>query len=469
MNREKTKTLILAMLVIMSIIFTQKIWFYSPINLLQSKDSFKQKQLTEIIEIRNQIVAPQRAVISFGNSYYTVVYSDIDKVWRKTKGILDHYFSRESEVQPTTHEKYKEISRLKSIELEFGENIPSALIASVFDTMDNKIVSNIKEINKILIPTLNRGVIYIVGEEENIYEVRLEGYQEDKQLLTFVDQIQGSHYIKYYPLFIDVENYTVMPLSYQELTPQVFVKSEIDVNNEQAVMETAKTFFDENLDFVKTIRETSGAIVFMYGYGEKGVRINNRGRLEYSEDIGSIASTNVVAALDAAIDFVLKHGGFPEGTYLKEIRAQNKGYYFGFGYRIEGLPIVLNTSNMTHPIEIEVYGNKVKSYRTLIRAKMEFPNAFINNSMLLPQKIIEDNISLLKSDYLLDTKEKEIKEEEVLSYIERNITRAEIVYYDTLKDTEKHLILPAWKIKINKRIYYFNGYDGKLLNSSLVN
>ncbi|SET01398.1 Two-component signal transduction system YycFG, regulatory protein YycH [Natronincola peptidivorans] len=470
MNREQLKTLILTLLIIMSVVFTQQIWFHSPIAILQSEASSQERQLKNI-EKKKEVIMPKRGIVSFGNNYHTIISTDIEELWTASKVILEDFFTGEPEVISTTYDKYRENNRLKSIELEFGKNISSVLVGSVFDTVDNKIVMNIKEVKKILIPALNRGVIYIVGKEDHVYEVKLDNHQENRFLLALIDDLQTANHIKYYPLFADVDNYTVMPLSYQQSTPQVFVESNINVENEQMVIEEVKSFFNESLDFVKTIRETSGAIVFMYGYGEKGVRINNRGRLEYTEEIRNFSSSNVVTALEIAIEFVEDHGGFPEDAYLKEIRyEEKKGYYFGFGYRIEGLPVAFNSGNLAHPIEIEVYGDKVRSYRSLIRKGKNLPNVSPTNYTLLPQKIIEDHIELLKADYLADIEEKDLLEEkEILNYIERNIAQMELVYYDTLEDARIQLLIPTWKIKINKRVYYFSSYDGKLLHSGLVN
>jgi regulatory protein YycH of two-component signal transduction system YycFG len=169
MNREQIKTLILTILVIMSIIFTQKIWFYSPMKLLQSDTSIQEKHLDKIAEIRNQVIMPKSIIVSFGNNYYTKIEEGIEEVWQESKPVLSNYFIEEPEIIPTTYEKYRENSRLKSIELEFGKNVPSVLVSSIFDTVDNKIVSNVKEIKKILITASNKGIIYIIGKDGNIY------------------------------------------------------------------------------------------------------------------------------------------------------------------------------------------------------------------------------------------------------------------------------------------------------------
>lgn len=470
MNRERLKTLILSILVIMSILFTQRIWFYSPIRILQSQDSFREKEIAKAIEVRNQLIAPEKTILSFGGNYYTVTSSNTDKVWRQSKKVLEEYFSGEPIVKATTNERYREARKLKSIELKFGENIPSILISSTFNTLDNKIVRDIKEINKILIPAFNRGIIYIGGEEDHLYEVKLEEYEDNRLLLDFIDDFSRKSHEKYYPLFADVNNDIIMPLSYNTPVPQIFVESKINVNDDNNIIEHAKGFFNENLDFVKTIKETSGATIFMYGYGEKGVRINNRGRLEYNEEISSLSSSNVVASLDTAIDFMLKkQQKFPENLYLKEIKNiqkdENKGYYFGFSYRVGGLPVEFHMNNMSHPIEIEVYGDNVSSYRSFIREAMKLQGVTDKSAVLLPQKIIEDHITLLKEEYIKDVEEEDLHDKEMIRNIEENISSIQMIYYDSLEENRMQLLKPVWKIVIGNRQYYFNSYDGKLLHS----
>lgn len=470
MNREKIKTLILACLVVMSIIFTQKVWFYYPMQIWPVETSVADKDLLKL-EARNELIVPERAIVNFGNNNYTIITSNIRRTWEETKGTISLYFQGEPEITSVTYEKYRENSRLKSIELEFGEGIPSILIASIFNSLDNKIVNDIKEIKNILLPITSRESIYIISKENNVYEIKLSGLQEQNNLTAHINTLQATRHIKYHPLFMDVDNYTLMPLNYGEQIPFVFVESEIDIADEAMVVEKAKTFFNENLDFVKTIKETSGALVFMYGYGEKGVRISNRGRLEYTEEIGTEFSTDAVTALDVAIDFIKKHGGFPKNAYLKRTKHENKnGYYFAFDYRIEGLPVEFNNPNLVHPIEIEVYGNKVKYFRSFVRKNMGLPDVNSNNGVALPHKAIENNIELLISNYIIDLDVKEeISDKNILNYIEKDISKLELVYYDMIDETRRQLLIPAWKIKINKRVYYFNCYDSKLLYSKILN
>ena len=44
-------------------------------------------------------------------------------IWYKIIPVLEDYFLRDIQIQQVDGEKYRESSRLKSVELEFGDNI----------------------------------------------------------------------------------------------------------------------------------------------------------------------------------------------------------------------------------------------------------------------------------------------------------------------------------------------------------
>lgn len=484
MNREKLKTLILSILVIMSILLTQQLWFPSPNEIFTSETKSEKDSSSIAIEARENTISPNAIVVSFGagdirKNHYTVLSSNLDLAWNKSKNILQDFFLGDPEITLVTKDEYIQNNILKSIELEFAKNMPTILVSSIFDSLENKIVRSIKEINKILIPAFNRGVIYIVENDETIFEVKLSQYNDNSTLVNFIDELGEVEYIKYHPIFSGFEefdkNYTPMPISYTVPTTQIFVQSEIDINNEAMLIERSKNFFNENFDFVKTVKETSGATVYVYGYGEKSVRINSKGALEYNEQIGNISSTNVVASLDAAIDFIYKNGGLPEGTYLKEVKSilsgKNKGYLFSFGYRIGGFPVKFKGNRMEHPIEIEVYGNKVKSYRSLVRNVMNIQGITPEQSVLYFADIINENIKDLKLHYFNfeDESTEKIDDEEKISEILKGIEEVRMVYFDTVDEAKGQLLKPSWMIKIKGDIYYFDSYTGELIDSVTLN
>lgn len=485
MDRERLKTLILSFLVIMSVILTQQLWFPSPVNTLKIGAGTNKDSHMMVIEERKNVISPKTIIVSFGvgdrkKNYYTILSSDIDSIWNRSKAILKDYFLEDPEIAPVEHDAYAQAGILKSIELEFGDNMPTALISSIFDSSDNKITKNIKEIRKILIPAFNQGTIYIAGgKEDDTYEVRLHSYDTNTSLVGFVDELEGKEFTKYHPissLFDDTdENYTIIPINYALTAKQIFVESEIDIKDETMLREYVKSFFGEGFDFVKTIKETSGAVVYIYGYGEKSVRINKEGILEYNEEIGSMSGTNVLVSLNAAVGFVCENGGFPEGTYLKHVQAitdgQNKGYRFLFGYRMGGLPVEFDRNKIESPLKIEVYGNKVKTYHNLVRRAMNMQGVDSEQKILYFPGIIEKNIGHLGSLYSdsENQSKKEKHDEEKILQILKDIEEVRLVYFDTVERQRIQLLRPGWRMKIKGYIYYFDGYTGELIGRFMPN
>lgn len=485
MNRERLKTLILSILVIMSIILTQQLWFPSPVNILGLGGKADRDSDKTVIEERKNIISPKTIVVSFGagdrkKNYYTILSHNADSAWAQSKDILKDYFWGDPEITPVEHDIYVQANTLKSIELEFGDNMPSVLISSVFDSLDNKIIKNIKEIKKVLIPAFNQGIIYIVdGSKDDIYEIRLYNHAQDTSLISFIDELENKEFIKYHPIFslFDElgESYAVIPVNYTLITKQIFVESEIDIKNEVMLRERAKSFFSENFDFVKTIRETGGAVVYIYGYGEKSVRINNRGILEYNEEIGNISSTNILTSLDAAVGFIRENGGFPEGICLEHIQDitnnQNKGYRFSFGYRIGGFPIEFDRNKVKYPIEIEVYGNKVKTYHNLVRRAMNMQEINSEQRILYFPNIIEKNMRHLELQYSDNENQsgEKIEDEEKILQILSDIEEVRLVYFDAVEKQRVQLLKPSWMVKIKNSIYYFDGYTGEFIDKFMLN
>ncbi len=480
MNREMLKTLTLSILVIISIVLIQRLWFPSPIDTLKTKFEIHKNSHVTAVEERKNIISPKTITVSFGagdrtKNYYTVLTADdMDYVWEQSRDILKDFFSKDPQITRIGYDAYVQANTLKSVELEFGDNIPAILIASIFDSLDNNIVKNIRTIKKISVPAFNQGVIYITGNgEDEIYEISLHDYEENTVLIGFIDELEDTDYIKYHPicsLFDELdEGHTVVPINYTLNTEQILVESEIDTEKETALRRRSKSFFDGNFDFVKTIKETSGSVVYIYGYGERSLRISNKGILEYKEEIRNISSTDILTSLDVAIDFIYKNGGFPENTYLEGIRVitndRNKGYQFLFGYRIGGLPVEFNRDVIEYPLKIEVYGNKVKVYRNLIRRAVGVQEINHQQDILYFPNIIEKNIGHLELQYSDDEKRlwSKMADEEKILQILKDIEEVRLVYFDAVEKRGIQSLKPGWMIKFKNSTFYFDSYTGKLI------
>ncbi|KAB3532179.1 two-component system activity regulator YycH [Alkaliphilus serpentinus] len=469
MNRERVKTIILSILVAISVLLTNQIWRFAPIGVIQSEAANDISQ-QDILEAKNQIISPQKVTVGFGASFPShlgtvLVYDDAKEVWDLSKLVIASFFLEEPVIRKITKETYIENYLRQYVELEFGENFSSVLVSSVFSKeLDNRVVGNIRTIKKILIPAAYKGIVFMVGEDEEIFQLTLDNYGNDLLKDYIKEEIQSKAHSEYRPLF---NNKIMFPTNFTTPVPQLFIESLIDVENERSMILKAKGYFD-NFDFVKTIKETSGARVYLYGYGEKSLRINPSGRLVYTEDVGNRSSMDVLSALEEAIEFIEKHGGFPDNSYLASVRTieENRGYLFAFNYFIDGYAMAFHSSNLNYPVEIEVFDDKIRSYRTFTRRKMTLPSIPKQEPILAPFKVIENNIELLTNDYLrVNNLESIESREEILDHIEA----VEMVYFDTKEDKRRQILLPTWKIKIKERVYYFDSYKGELLNTNILN
>ncbi|WP_026476800.1 two-component system activity regulator YycH [Alkaliphilus transvaalensis] len=469
MNRERTKTLILSLLVILSIMSVHKIWFDSPLPLLQTDATGGKEYQAKVYDLRNQVISPKRATVGFGggtrNDPYAIPYTILDyyemkDVWEISKLLLLDFFAGEVEIESIGIDQYLDNNRRRFVELEFGDNISSVILSSLFEVVDSRIIRNVREIKKIFIPVNNVGRIYLVGNDDNIYEVRLNNYQND-MLEGSILELERKEFVRYYPTLNYVGNQTLIPVNYDQPLHSIVIESEINSNNESDVIARTKSLFNDNFDFVKTIQETSGSRIFLYGYGEKSVRVSNRGHLEFKQEVGNASSTNVTEALNVALGFIDGHGGLPETAYIDKIEnvaESNKGYYFSFGYSVGGYPIAIGDD--IPPIEIEIFGNKVKTYRRIIRNELNPASFDMGEGIISPINIIEKHLELLKKDFIEDsiTVDK-IDDNEILS----SISNVEIVYHDPLEIGGMQLLTPNWRITVNNRVYYFDGYSGSLL------
>ncbi|HZX20919.1 MAG TPA: hypothetical protein VFF25_00870, partial [Clostridia bacterium] len=93
MNRERSKTLILSVLVIMSVILIQQLWFPSPVNIFRTGTGANKDNHMTVIEGRKNVISPKTIVVSFGagdrkKNYYTILSSNIDSTWNCCKTVL---------------------------------------------------------------------------------------------------------------------------------------------------------------------------------------------------------------------------------------------------------------------------------------------------------------------------------------------------------------------------------------------
>ncbi|WP_129596312.1 hypothetical protein [Anaerophilus nitritogenes] len=476
-NREKFKTILLIMLFTLSIALNQQLW--EKISLDKITPSVKD---TEMIKMDNDtnnisnILSPQSFIINFGGGLHTILHSDSYNIWNEVVEIFRKSYSLENvSIDKIDKETWMDLQKFRSIEVKLGYNMQTGLLSKIIQQKKLGKYEKIEGFDKILISLMDESSIYVADEKSNHYYV-INGASKVKNFEKLIQNIEHGNYEVYYALadIYGIENNNLMPIEGNEDIHNIEVVKEIDPLSEGQVEAFARTFFGENLDFVRKIRETNGSVIYMYGYGQKALKIDHKGRLQYVEKIDEgKASKNIKIdeATEMAISFVLEHGNM-EGIngYLKAIKPfeeeNQKGYIFSFGYGLNNLPVYCNYNGkiIDTPIEVKVLGEQVISYTRFIKREKVAIKLLENqeqNYILSSLQIIDMNFPMIQKDYAKTNEE--VSQESITDKVLESVQSIEIGYYDDpirLPDNELSLI---WVIKIDKIVYYFDAATGKLL------
>jgi len=501
MSKEKLKSLLLVVLIATSVVLTQRVWFSSPLQMISSEASYLYDKEDKLLMVREQLIRPEKMIVGFGggaeSSHYTFLSpSELDRFWQEMTIILTDYFINVPTIQAISSEEYENLRTSRHVEMRFGRGFPTAFLSVLFDQQENSLASVTNEIQSILVPARHQGNLYLVGDQGQAYEFQLQSEDQMHQVdvVQLVDSIPANSYVKYYTLFSYADNQTLLPLTYQTNKPRIFTESEIDASSNDHINQWAGRFFNENFDFVKTIQETGGTRIYMYGYGQQEVRINNRGQLEYTAATGRQSSSSVSRALDTALMFMAIHYGSTDVLVLREVELLEenglRGYRFGFGYHLRGLPVV--PAQLSQPVSIEVFGDNIRNFSALLRRPMSLPEVMPEAGILSPHRIIEDNFNLLleelaqhlgletagistpeEPDMAIENSTDEVngtEDSQVLTGEDllRAIRHVELVYLDREETHRRELMVPAWRIIIDQLVYDFDAHEGTRLQTTVL-
>lgn len=473
MQRERAKAFLLVSLVLISIFLTQQLWVQFPFTLIPSFSEDKEKSIGYNY-ILSDVISPEKYLINFGGNY-TILYSgERYNLWLKTRSYLKGIFQNEDL-------NYKEIEEgeiikndvKKSINLFFAEDIPIYMLVKVLNCKpSSSIYNSIKNVRSIYI-YLGRNPYVVLSNETNhikIYNVKVD----TSILINTLDDIERENVLKYYSIRMwGIDKDVYIPINTSSLDyviPYVYVDNEMNTESYLSMESVAKSFFEEDLEYVRKIVETDGSVIFLYG--QKGLKISKNGLIEYFDTLDeNVTERNLFISLNTAVDFITNHLGWPEEAYLSSVEEieykENKGYRFKFTYRVNNLTIYADKSKFNSPIEIEVFNKNVKSYKRYIRAvsRVEYKKSS-KERVLPPEKVIEINLSMIKADV---AKKNNLKIEEIDNFtILSLIDDIELGYFDYCDKKYKQKLIGVWVIDVDGITYIFDMHDGKFVNGGLL-
>lgn len=489
MAKEQFKSVMLISLFGICVLLVSQIWSDLSLDIFNHTRQGKNIAF-EKIQIK-QIISPQGFVFNFGGKSHIVNYSDKYQAWQVTKPMISRMLIGSRQVEQISVEKWQELNTYRSIKLKFPYRVNSSTFLDLISDETYKIDKE-DEFDEILIVVGDRDTVYFANSIENTYfsvfgdsiDIMLEN--ELKTLLTYVESSEQGIYHSvedHYDLkkllgnedVLFVPNDTLMPRFQVEEIPVVKVEKEIDItDNSEATQNIIQSYidyaFEGSNNFVNRLQDVDGSIVWIYGYGERAIKLGVNGEIEYKEKFDQSISgetLNIKDSLKVAIDFIEKFGGVPNGIYLRSINetkgVTSKGYRFTFANRVQGYTVVNSKLNSGDAIEIEVYGTQVLSYKRLVRKYLKLAEV---PEIMEKQYTIDDvfnmNFDKIHDDY--QSIEEAPFDKNRIYEILQNIEDVKIVYYSDIQENSQRLI-PAWRIKIGKNTYLFNMHTGKMLKT----
>ena len=349
----------------MSAYFIQQLWLDVPFSLLPSfgtgMDEVKKKNISDII-------TPEKYLINFSEKNRTIIYSDTDyQLWSEARDILKEILKeKELTIDKINDEEFIAINKKWSINFYFSEEVYTNIVGkTLYVDIPSQIYDKIKKFDSIYF-YLGEKPFIIFNDDDYHLKVTFQNTSVES-LRKITQKIESRDYTKYYSLtevLPGVENYAYVPLTMTYGLPQITVKNEINIYDDDEIDNIAKLFFDRNIDYIRRIEENDGSIIYIDN--QKNLKLYNNGAIEYFNALeGTISDRNFYLSLKKAIDFITIHMGMPKDTYLSDTKniefEGNKGYKFIFKYRINGLTVVSDQSKLSDFREIEIFNDQVKS------------------------------------------------------------------------------------------------------------
>ncbi|WP_324825639.1 two-component system activity regulator YycH [Sinanaerobacter sp. ZZT-01] len=487
-NIEKIKDIILVVLFFITILLIYFFWRNNSFDIVFQLPS---DPITSTMNYNtpppsiSQLIQPEEISVCFGSSgtYTKVSLEDRSNLWNSAINQLRQFGKSETVfVEEITKEKYEEILNYRSIEYRFAYDIPFSEFLKYEDIKKYQSLEGIFGMGSLAYFDGSKESIVIHQYKDDKYYRLASNNKEFSTFSDMIDEIESSDYITYYPSNIifglKTNSNTLIPLSIQS-NLQPFPYQLENKHNKEKLKELSASFFGESYDFVRKMVDSKGAVINMYGYGQKVFTMNTDGSFEYKEEENESSGTSLgfYEALETAVKFVANRGGWQSlngaelTPYLKDVivteKDKNKTYEFSFGMLLNGHKIYYQEGE---PLFVEIKGSQVIRYK---RNMIDFDNSMMNNlknavyQEVFPAVNVPAGANYIYLKNLLESQAAAEKVEEKNSHLKemtfeqiaKEIEGMEVGYIRTMNEEDEFILRPAWIIEMKKMDAYFDLYN----------
>jgi len=455
MKIEKFKTLLLIFLIGLSIHQTGELWFQP----FSASEKPEEELVIDEIYLWDKI-KPEK--ISIVNDKNTTTYKEeyCDEIWIEFIDVFEDYLRGEVEVSQIDNFDFE------GIVIFLPNSLPKELFIEGLEIKNNDFNNKVKSIKNFYIPEGKLKII-IENNEGNFIQINSDVEISRKNINDISNKIKENTEFIYNEKINDRPLNIITPINEYIMNP-VIVKSEINIEDEEYITGIAKSYYDDNYDYVRKSVESNNSVNYVYK-NEKVLRINSEGLLEFYDTAeNTIGENSVYISFLTALKFTEDFLGYPDNAYLAEVDSiqinGNYGFRFSFDYKILNRPIIFSQVREERALEIEVIGEEVVLYKRFIRVIDESdPSLMEEKKAMNPIDILKDNIGLLAmieiEEENIDFKDEETIENSILESIEEMY----LGYYDPSRKLSEQLIRSVWVMKAKEKRYIFNAVTGNLV------
>lgn len=459
-----------------------------------ASESLSARNANEKIINYESILYPQSCYIGFGGGLYKGVFSTEIKqnLWQESRKYIKNYVD------------YLEVNRI-------DQGTWNTVIKSKAVYFVMPFTMNIQQLQELLLDKPSSGgtdkmlfdtLIMPLNEEGHIYiglamsgeYYRLDGVERDAYMSSLMSQIEDEAnlydvktieelYAPSKALATTNQDFTVnqafFPVDQIDSIPFVRVNDEVSIAelSESELKAYASKAFNNRYDFLKRVEDIDGSIVYLYGYGDRALKIGIDGVIRYKNIYEKSSATSKVSfkeGLGIAIKELQNYGALPNGFYLSQYKetkdeSGNLIRSYGFNYEMENLPIFLDGDENGQVMTVDIIENQVTGVkRKLSRYISTFSVGEIWDEPMNVLAIFDLNYDVIsenfaRTDYVPKPGVVAGSEEDVNLAFEmlQNIKSVNLVYYANADQSES--FIPAWHVLVGTHQYIINIYSGEIL------
>lgn len=448
----------------------------------------------------NKLVKPEQIVVNFGTGDYTVAAPG--DIWSNDTPEEDSFSEILSGIGPVenirvteiTEEQYQQVRSMESIWVEFSYNIPITDFCNIFEIRKPQSLDAIETVNQIgYSPIQGENSLFLcdgrnkihylleAGETEKETETTLQASEQPpaEGFPALIASVEAQGYDTYYPAasVLGVENNTLVPVSVRTDLRKIPYTQGIYTYQTEKINTIAEQFFGSNFDFVRTITEENGTVIYMYGYGQNVLIVNPDGSIEYKEEqIDDNKGQGFTEALETAVNFVATHGSWESFTgigltpYLKDVivnPGKKTGFRFIFGVELNGNRVYYEGGD---PIIVDITSGQATYYKRhlveIYPGDMETIETGSASDAFSVANLIAENYRYLY-DILLPAGDVKATADpaEMFEIIAGKVKDMKIGYVKPA-NTGATEITPAWIVSIDKIVVYFDLYTAEPIGFS---